>query len=63
MNLRWLVRQNPVTMQELDDYVTTHCVARMDAKAILQRREKPVLQYFCGGEWIDVPTEVLPHEQ
>lgn len=67
MELRWLIRRNTVTDQQVRDYAERMSITWEYAKKVLQREEARVLQYnergcFEQPDWKDVPTVVLPHE-
>lgn len=62
MILRWLIYSNPVTAVDVADYRDMHGVSMSEAKARLQMRTAPVLQYSENGvDFYDVPTVVRRH--
>ncbi len=68
IELRWLVRRNQVTAEQVRAYRDTHCVSIMDAKKILCNENAPILQWREGARaWEEVPMEFemnpLPKEQ
>ena len=69
--MRWLVKRNKVTAEQIKQYATEHNLRMMEAKKILVNEIQPVLQYWDdggslavmgGGEWRDVPYIVEEHE-
>lgn len=63
--LRWLVRKNQVTSEEVTAYRDTKNVSMAEAKAALVNEKKPVLQqWFSSGEqneaghWQDIEVVV-----
>jgi hypothetical protein len=74
--LRWLVKQNQVTADEVRDYRDTQGTSITEALHKLKNAKPPVLQQWwttggqdpaqgtaTEGEWRDVPVVVEPHPQ
>lgn len=74
LQLRWLVRRNNVTADEIRNYRETHAISFNEAKRLLIDEREPVLQQWWetegyeheeyltqGGEWRDVPIECAPN--
>lgn len=61
--VRWLIRRNEVTAEEVSEYASENNLPLMTAKRILVNESVPVLQYRnVAGRWIDVPTCVISHK-
>jgi hypothetical protein len=66
MQLRWLIRRNPVTVQQVKAYADKFCMPMFEARKKLVNEQPPVLQYLDSesfdidrgdwGLWVDVPT-------
>lgn len=63
MELRWLILSNPTTAEEVERYARVYGMSQRVARARMQMRTAPVLQYRqgLGYDWEDVPTVVIPH--
>ena len=69
--MRWFVKKNKVTTEQVIKYAEENDVSMMAAKMLLTKETTPVLQYWDdggslavmgGGEWKDVPYIVEEHE-
>lgn len=68
--LRWIVKKNKVTAEQVRKYAEENDVSMMAAKMLLAKETAPVLQYWddggsfavMTGEWKDVPYIVEEHE-
>ena len=69
--MRWLVKRNKVTAEQVKKYAEENDVSMLAAKMLLAKETTPVLQYWDdggslavmgGGEWRDVPYIVEEHE-
>ena len=69
--MRWLVKRNKVTAEQVKKYAEENDVSMLAAKMLLAKETTPVLQYWDdggslavmgGGEWKDVPYIVEEHE-
>ena len=69
--MRWIVKRNKVTAEQVKKYAEENDVSMLAAKMLLAKETTPVLQYWDdggslavmgGGEWRDVPYIVEEHE-
>lgn len=64
MKLRWLIRRDAVSREEVVEFAHAQGLPLMTAKKVLTRERVPVLQASENGtDWIDIPYVVLPHDQ
>ena len=62
--VRWLIRRNEVTAEEVREYAAANDLPLMTAKRILINESLPVLQYRnVAGRWLDVPTCVISDKE
>jgi hypothetical protein len=59
--LRWLMKKNEATAEEVRAYADREGLGLMQAKVRLENRTQPILQQNIGGTWVDVPFVVVPH--